>query len=215
MSNVPVKGADSATYQLALPSLGSTPASGALSVIPSPDGTHAKTADIIALSSAITGALAATQVVSVTGTVAVTQSGSWTVGLAPNSTVALAGGNTVALKVDGSAVTQPVSFATGASVAISNFPSGQATSVKQDAIVAAIVATGPGTDAFSVAPSDTANFTANARSLYVGTAGDVVVVTPGGSVVTFKAVPAGTTLPVIAKRVNFTATTASNIVGLV
>jgi len=92
---------------------------------------------------------------------------------------------------------------------------GAATSAKQDTIAAAVTATGPGTDAFTITPSDTTSFTTNARSIYVGGAGDVTIVTPVGTVVTFKAVPVGSILPVQARRVNTTATTATNLVGLV
>lgn len=68
---------------------------------------------------------------------------------------------------------------------------------------------------FAVAPSDTVNFTTPARSLYIGGAGNVVVVAPDASVVTFVGVPVGTILPVQATRVNLTGTTATNIVGLI
>lgn len=51
------------------------------------------------------------------------------------------------------------------------------------------------------------------RALYIGGAGDVVVVTHGGSSVTFVGVLAGSILPVRCKRVSL-ATTATNIVGM-
>ncbi|SFM82714.1 spike base protein, RCAP_Rcc01079 family [Methylobacterium pseudosasicola] len=89
------------------------------------------------------------------------------------------------------------------------------TTATDDPALAAIAATGPGTDAFAVTTSDSTNFTTNARSIYVGGAGDVTIVTPANTVVTFKAVPVGSILPVQAKRVNATATTASNLVGLI
>lgn len=73
----------------------------------------------------------------------------------------------------------------------------------------------PASDAFAVTPSDSVNFTNGARSLYVGVTGNVAVVTPAGTVVTFTAVPAGTVLPVEASRVNATGTTATSIVGLI
>jgi hypothetical protein len=44
-------------------------------------------------------------------------------------------------------------------------------------------------------------------SLYVGAAGNVAAVQQDGTVVTFLAVPAGTTLPITPKRVNATNTT--------
>lgn len=73
----------------------------------------------------------------------------------------------------------------------------------------------PSSGNFAVAPSDAANFATPARSLYVGGAGDVVVVAPDGSVTKFVAVPAGTVLPVRATRVNLTGTTATSIVGMI
>ena len=53
------------------------------------------------------------------------------------------------------------------------------------------------------------------RALYVGGAGDVAVTTLGDSAnVTFKSVPAGTTLWISCVKVLATGTTATNIVGL-
>ncbi len=68
--------------------------------------------------------------------------------------------------------------------------------------------------AFAITKSDTVNFTVNVRGIYVGGTGDVVVVTPDGDAITFVGVPAGTILPVRAKRVNSTSTTATSMVGL-
>lgn len=65
----------------------------------------------------------------------------------------------------------------------------------------------------SVTPSDTVDFKAPARGLYVGSAGNVVVVNMDGSTVTFTAVPAGAILPTRARRVNASSTTASSIVA--
>ena len=53
-----------------------------------------------------------------------------------------------------------------------------------------------------------------ASVLYVGTAGDVAVITNGGDEVTFTGVPAGTFIPVQVKRVKSTGTTASTILAL-
>lgn len=92
-------------------------------------------------------------------------------------------------------------------------------SIEDQALLAglttAITATGPGGESFAITPSDSVNFTTNARSLYVGVTGDVSILTNGGATVLFKAVQAGSILPQIAKRVNATGTTASFIVGLV
>lgn len=72
----------------------------------------------------------------------------------------------------------------------------------------------PATDYFAVTPSDTTNFTTPARSLYVGSGGNVVCVNGEGEAVTFTGVPTGAILPVVAYRVNSTSTTAASIVGL-
>lgn len=67
----------------------------------------------------------------------------------------------------------------------------------------------------AVTPHDSTNFAQTTRSLYVGGAGNVVVVFGSDdAAITFTAVPAGTILPVRAKRVNLTGTTATSIVAL-
>lgn len=68
-------------------------------------------------------------------------------------------------------------------------------------------------DCFAITKSDSDNFAYQVRGIYVGGAGNVAVVTPSGTVVTFNGVPAGSVLPVRAIRVN-DATTATNMVGL-
>ena len=50
--------------------------------------------------------------------------------------------------------------------------------------------------------------------LYVGGTGSVSVVTIGGDIATFFAVPAGTTLPIQVLKLRSTSTTATNIVAL-
>jgi hypothetical protein len=72
----------------------------------------------------------------------------------------------------------------------------------------------PATLAEAVTPHDTNELTNVSRGLWVGGAGDVAVVTSGGSTATFAAVPAGTMLPVRAKIVKTTGTTASSIVAV-
>lgn len=74
--------------------------------------------------------------------------------------------------------------------------------------------TAPAFDHFAITPSDSTNFNVYARGIYVGVGGDVVVVSPGGNAVTYKNVPTGAILPVVALRVNSTNTTATNMVGL-
>ena len=72
-----------------------------------------------------------------------------------------------------------------------------------------------GQDALSITPSDTVDTTVLCRALYVGGVGDVSLVTLSGNTVVFKAVPAGTVLPVGFRRINFTDTTATLLVGIV
>jgi len=50
--------------------------------------------------------------------------------------------------------------------------------------------------------------------IYVGVTGDVTVETAGGDTETFTAVPAGTFIPVMVKRVNSTNTDATNMVAM-
>ena len=66
----------------------------------------------------------------------------------------------------------------------------------------------------AVTPSDTVDFAKACRALRIGVAGDVVAVTTAGVAVTFTGVLAGEILPIVAKRVNSTLTTATNIVAL-
>lgn len=72
----------------------------------------------------------------------------------------------------------------------------------------------------TVTPSDTVDlpqWTANQRltdALWVGGAGNIVLVAEDGSTVTINAVPAGTQLNVGVRRVNATNTTATGIVAL-
>ena len=72
--------------------------------------------------------------------------------------------------------------------------------------------TAPAQHATAITASDTGHFATTCRGIYVGGAGDVVVVMKGGEVVTFAGVPAGTTLPLRATRVNSTSTTATSMV---
>lgn len=68
--------------------------------------------------------------------------------------------------------------------------------------------------AVPVVKSDSTVFNPPAQALYVGTAGDVVVVPETGDTpVTFKSVPAGTTLQIQVKQV-MAATTAADILAL-
>lgn len=73
----------------------------------------------------------------------------------------------------------------------------------------------PAWTAAAVTPSDSVDLTRTAtRALYIGGAGNVVVVMSGGGTVTFTGVLAGTILPIRVDRVNATSTTATNIVAM-
>lgn len=71
----------------------------------------------------------------------------------------------------------------------------------------------PAEHAFAVTPNDDTDLANWALALYVGSSGDVRLDTWGGETVTFANVPAGI-LPVRARRVRSTGTTASGLVGL-
>ena len=72
----------------------------------------------------------------------------------------------------------------------------------------------PAEYATAVTPSDSTDLTKVARALYVGTGGNISLNTPDGATVLFSNVQAGSILPIRAKRINATNTTASNIVAL-
>lgn len=69
-------------------------------------------------------------------------------------------------------------------------------------------------DAFSITKSDSADLPDSCIGIYVGGTGDVNVLTHGGRQVLFKAVPVGVTLPIKARRVMSTSTTATLMLGL-
>lgn len=68
-------------------------------------------------------------------------------------------------------------------------------------------------DAAVVSPNDTADLARAARAIYVGTAGNVVCRTMGGTTLSFLAVPVGI-LNVGMSRILSTNTTAAGIVAL-
>lgn len=76
------------------------------------------------------------------------------------------------------------------------------------------VHTTPAIGGAAVTPNDSADMTYTARSLWVGTGGNVKVNTLDASTITLTNVPDGTLLPVQCKRVYSTGTTASGIVAL-
>lgn len=72
----------------------------------------------------------------------------------------------------------------------------------------------PADDGLAVTPSDSVDLATDGRALYVGGTGDVALVTPKGTVLTFVGVPAGTILPVRVRRVNSTNTDATSMIAL-
>lgn len=73
----------------------------------------------------------------------------------------------------------------------------------------------PAADGFAIVPDDAADLAEVTRALYIGASGDLRLVLAGGSEITFATLGAGTLLPVRARRVKATGTTAAGIVGLV
>lgn len=73
---------------------------------------------------------------------------------------------------------------------------------------------GPATDAASVTPNDSADLSTHARGLWVGGAGNVKIDTLDGTTVTVVGAAAGSVVPIGAKRVYSTDTTATSILAL-
>ena len=74
---------------------------------------------------------------------------------------------------------------------------------------------GPANDGFIIAPDDGLDLNEITRAIFIGSGGDISLVTKNGTLLTFSGLGAGSLLPVRASRVHATGTTASNIVGLV
>jgi hypothetical protein len=73
----------------------------------------------------------------------------------------------------------------------------------------------PASEFAAIVPSDSVDLAYLTRFIYVGGTGDISVVPQsGGAAVIFKAVPVGAWLPIRARRINATGTTATNIVAL-
>jgi hypothetical protein len=72
---------------------------------------------------------------------------------------------------------------------------------------------GPAMNAYVVTPSDVTQLPYFCKRLWVGGAGNVTLITVGGSTVTYTGVPAGAYLNVRANQVKATGTTATNIVA--
>ncbi len=74
---------------------------------------------------------------------------------------------------------------------------------------------GPSPEPFAVTPTNTATtlFDNESRYFYVGTGGDLILVTRGGVEITYANVPSGGYVWASSVRVKDTGTTASGIVG--
>lgn len=67
---------------------------------------------------------------------------------------------------------------------------------------------------FAITTSDSTDLVAETRAIYVGSAGDLVAVLASGDELTFVGLAGGTVLPIRARRVKATGTSASHLVGL-
>jgi hypothetical protein len=72
----------------------------------------------------------------------------------------------------------------------------------------------PAEDGFAITPADDTDLPQVTRGIYVGTGGDLVVVTKLGTTLTHKNVPSGSFLPIRATQVS-AATTAADLIGWV
>ncbi|GGH36433.1 hypothetical protein SAMN05444007_108263 [Cribrihabitans marinus] len=72
----------------------------------------------------------------------------------------------------------------------------------------------PGRHAAAVTPNDTVDLDPPARSLFIGTGGNVRVLTYGSETVDFKGVQTGHVLPMHVRRVLASGTTAADIVAI-
>ncbi len=73
---------------------------------------------------------------------------------------------------------------------------------------------GPARSAEAVTPSDTVDLANVSRALWVGTGGDLTVITQAGETVALLNVPDGSLLPLCVSRVKLTGTSADDIVAL-
>jgi hypothetical protein len=72
----------------------------------------------------------------------------------------------------------------------------------------------PAEHAEAVTPSDSTDLLVVSRGLYVGSGGNISVITASGATVTFVGVATGTLLPIRVSRVRSTSTTATSILSL-
>jgi hypothetical protein len=72
----------------------------------------------------------------------------------------------------------------------------------------------PAEHAEAVTPSDSNDLLVMSRALYVGSGGNIAVITASGATVTFTGVLSGSILPIRVSRVKSTGTTASALVAI-
>lgn len=72
----------------------------------------------------------------------------------------------------------------------------------------------PADHAAAITPNDSTDLAKSTRSIWVGGAGNVELVTVSGETVTFSGAAAGSIIPIRAQRVRATGTTATNLVGM-
>ena len=79
----------------------------------------------------------------------------------------------------------------------------------------------PATDVRDITPSDSDDFETQydaahkcCRGIYVGKGGEIVIVTPYGTTATLYGAQAGSTIPIQARQVKETNTTAQNLIAL-
>lgn len=75
--------------------------------------------------------------------------------------------------------------------------------------------TAPAADVFAITPSDAADLDRPTRALYVGTGGDLAIITVSGGEAVLVGVPGGSVLPLRIARIRATGTTAGALVGLI
>lgn len=73
----------------------------------------------------------------------------------------------------------------------------------------------PADHAFAITPSDGTDLSEITRALYVGTGGDLSLITASGATVSLPNVQSGSVLPLRCRRVRATGTSATGLVGLV
>lgn len=72
----------------------------------------------------------------------------------------------------------------------------------------------PADNAVAVTPSDSTDLDNVSRGIWVGGAGDISLITKGGTTLTFVGAVAGTTIPIRASRIRATGTTATGLVAI-